>query len=312
MSKKKNKKVDSSFINGFAPLAKRKEIKKKKTNKYNGVNISVKNLMSTKFLKKTDLEDYAEILSSSMDMVCENLKKMYNKGNTPLKKEKVYKLLSKKKFAKALKIALKDYEEVPDVILFLISDIYTSNVTAILSKEKILVTYLRIFKDAKKKLIKKIAKVLDIEKVDALSIALTSTTFQGLKLKAIKFRFRKFLDIVYKFDTRVEEEKMKIIIKKCFGKHVTKFILYALEEKSRDVSKIPCYNPITNVVLELLEKSDKKTRKMILSSYAKDRKGNENIRRRTSIMNLPEENFPNICKTRKKLINLGTKKELFY
>lgn len=288
-----------------------RKAKKRKPQKFHG-NVDLKRILKPKAIKKTDKDTYTAMLTAAFPAFEKELKKYFD-GSAKIidDKQTLIELMTNKKFAKCLIDAIQELEQSPKILFYAISELWLTNAKAFVNDEKLLKKYLKLYADAEKGKIKKIAEALKIKKADALQISLASTNYRGAKMKSLRLRFQGFLNQMYGLE-ELTEKKVKKAIKLCFKGCENQFITYALGERPRrNDDEKENFSIVTNAILSILEDMDKDDRKNLLKFYAKRRVGNTNAPKRLNLCAISKEEYRGITKTIDKLIDTGMSKDAF-
>ena len=291
--------------------------KKKMKRRYEG-KVDLKNLLKSKTLKKISKERLEIMLEAAYPQLQRELKK-YFEGNSKIidDKQTLTEIFTNKKFAKSLCKIIDENEINDNLVFYAISELWISGSKAFSKDEKLAERYLKSFSKREKKKIKKVAEILDIKKSQALQIVLSTLHYKGAKIKTMKDRYKTFFTLIYSTaagNTNGEEKhnftskQLSKVINILFKDCKLQFYSFALGERERKNDK--AFDAMTKSILNGIDNLPKDTRKELLKNYAKRRKKNNSMNRRVSLLAVAND-YPNMNKTIKKLIDTGMNKELF-
>lgn len=303
---------DLNELNIALSTPQRKRVKKAFQGK-----VDIKQLLKHKTLKKIDEDNLTLQLEAALPQLERELKKYFD-GNSKIidDEQTLTEIFTNKKFSKAICKILDENEDVDNkVIFYVISELWISNNKAFSQNKKLVTRYLKAFSKVEKKRIKKVSKILDISKNDAIHFVLGTLHYKGAKFKTMKKRFQTFLTLSYQTkmgddgETPITTKQITKLIDLLFKDCKTQFYNYALGERERNNN--PSFDVVTKAVLRGIEKMDRDKIKDLLKNFAKRRLKNKNMNRRVSLLSLNSNDYPNICKVVKKLISTGMGKDLF-
>ena len=294
-------------------LSKLEEVKKDKSRKKRTFNkkVELKFLLKSKTINKTKEETYTDMLAVSLQRFEGELKAYYNgKAKIIDDRQTLTELLTNKKFSKALCTVLKEQNELNKVIFFAIADLYASDNKAFVSDQKLVKRYLKVFSKFNEKKIKKLAKALDIQKMEALHLLIFGHSFKEAKMKIMRRRYQGFLESLYNI-TDLDAKKATYALTTCFPQRNFQLISYALGERNKTTAEgNDNFNVVTSAILKMLEKTNKDDRKDILKAFARNRGKNPNYKIRVNLMSI-DSKYEGISRTVKRLIDTGISRELF-
>lgn len=294
-------------------LSKLEEVKKDKNKKkrtFKG-KVELRFLLKSKTINKTKEETYKDMLSVSLRQFEGELKAYYNgKSKIIDDRQTLTELLTNKKFSKALCTVLKEQDELNKVIFFAIADLYASDNKAFVSDQKLVKRYLKVFSKFNEKKIKKLAKGLDIQKMEALHLLIFGHSFKEAKMKIMRRRYQGFLESLYNIND-LDAKKATYALNTCFPNRNYQLISYALGERNKTTAEgNNNFNVVTTAILKMLEKTNKDDRKDILKAFAKNRGKNPNYKIRVNLISI-DGKYEGIRQTVKRLTDTGISKELF-
>lgn len=294
-------------------LSKLEEVKKDKNKKkrtFKG-KVELRFLLKSKTINKTKEETYKDMLSVSLRQFEGELKAYYNgKSKIIDDRQTLTELLTNKKFSKALCTVLKEQDELNKVIFFAIADLYASDNKAFVSDQKLVKRYLKVFSKFNEKKIKKLAKGLDIQKMEALHLLIFGHSFKEAKMKIMRRRYQGFLESLYNIND-LDVKKATYALNTCFPNRNYQLISYALGERNKTTAEgNNNFNVVTTAILKMLEKTNKDDRKDILKAFAKNRGKNPNYKIRVNLISI-DGKYEGIRQTVKRLTDTGISKELF-
>lgn len=294
---------------------------KKKNKKFKGERMGIKKLVSNKHIKKSKKSQLYEDIGQNIERLVKEIEKVYLSKNGQSKvwdyREDLVETLTNEKFAKALCKVCKDFKDtrgIPSIVLLAVSDMFVHGDKEFLANKNVSKPYLKLVDAAKKDEIKKLSKKIKVSgddnaKTVALGFILNSIFIKGLNGKTANERVYTFLKLLYDLDGLTEKQAVKII-KACYNKKSIKFFLTtALTEKPIKDSEE--FSIVTNAILSIIEKLDKDDREDVIKGFAKRRRSKNNIPRRTNLLALNDDDYSSVCKTVRKLIDHGYRKEIF-
>lgn len=287
----------------------------KRKKKRKGHRVDLKKFLKAKTIKNAKKDQYIADLDANLEALEREIRRFYTgKGKSKLFKSQadIVELFTHHKFHKYLCKVLKERAkekdtEIPYGILFAISEMYVNNVKAFVKDEELSARYMKAFNAFYDSKIKKLAKKMKIQKVEALSLYLCSISFKDVKYRTLFRRLETFFKSLANIDN-LDEKKVKIAIKKCYGKRIGFVLSGALFEKPQSTES---FSIITNAILSIMENMDKDDLKDTLKRYAKRRRNEPKIARRLDLTKIDDEDYKQIHKVISKLEDLGFKHELF-
>lgn len=311
---------------------KKKNAKKKKGKRKFG-NKHYKNpefLLKHKALKKYGKDGYEEELFKGFEALGEVLKKLFNDKDTKVDLEDLIDALSNKKVMKAFINVLNEYldsdQKIPEVYMFLISELYMTN-SEVKDDEKSFKKLIKIFETVEEEKIDTLRKALRKSGCDkktakkaALQFALLSADYQGLKKKSTNRIIRFFRELYKSFNEGevIKYKLIKSIIHACYGKKMGYVANILLLDKAQNLSQLKTdeerevYSMVTNVTLDFIKKMDRDDMKTLLKKYAKARLNNLNTKRRVNLYSGLSDDYSKITKVIDRMVSNGAyKKEVF-